>query len=287
MKEIAPNIYVSTEFRGLNVGFIDLPNGVVAIDAPPLPKDARRWKRQIQETAKGPILYLMLTDGHPDRLLGARILADMGQTPILASRPAYDHAVGYTDGFWRGVVDGWVRRYPEDAEELIGVRGILPEILFTEGLTLHKPGQDLDVEQIDGAAPGSAWIHLPDRNVLFVGDTLVVGEPPYMDTTPDTRAWMKTLTTLRRSRFSDTIIVPGRGPLADQSSTYPLSDYLGLARRRVRSMHASDQTSKSDREPVINELLATFSLSEGDEDWARRRIKSGLDRLIEELGPEE
>jgi glyoxylase-like metal-dependent hydrolase (beta-lactamase superfamily II) len=287
MREIAHNIYVSTEFRGLNVGFINFPHGIVAIDAPPLPQDAHEWKQQIEEVAKGPILYVVLTDGHPDRLLGARVLAELGQTPVVAARAAYDHAVNYTDGFWRSVVDGWSRRYPEDAQALEGLQGILPELMFTESLTLHKPGEDLIIEKINGAAPGSAWIRLSEQNIIFLGDTLVLGEPPYMDATPDSRAWLDTLTTLRRSRFSDLTFVPGRGPLGDQSSTYPLSDYLALTRRRVRSMHLADQTSKSDREPVIDELLATFSLPEEHLDWARRRIKAGLDHLIDELAPEE
>lgn len=287
MREIASNIYVSTEFRGLNVGFIDLPHGVVAIDAPPLPQDAREWKRQIEETARGPILYVALTDGHPDRLLGARILADMGRIPVISARAAYDHAAGYTDGFWRSVVDGWRRRYPEDVQELDGLQGILPEMMFTESLTLHKPGEEMAIEKVDGAAPGSAWIRFLDQNVIFLGDTLVLGEPPYMDATPDSRAWLDTLTTLRRTRFADLTFIPGRGPLGDQSSTYPLSDYLAMARRRVRSMHQAQQTSKSDRDPVIDELLETFSLPEEDQDWARRRIKAGLDQLIDELAPEE
>jgi hypothetical protein len=51
MKKIASNIYVSTEYPGVNVGFIVMPEGAVAVDAPTLPRDARAWRRKVLKTA--------------------------------------------------------------------------------------------------------------------------------------------------------------------------------------------------------------------------------------------
>ena len=298
MKEIAPNIYASTEYPGVNVGLIVMPEGAIAVDAPTLPQDARAWRRQILETAGVPILYVVLTDGHPDRLLSAGILGGSeeppstsdgtsasGWAPIVAARAVYDRAAAYTDGFWRGVVEGWVRRCPEAADDLLGRRGALPEIVFTSDLTLHKGGMGVTVKQIAGAAPGSAWIRLLELNVLFAGDTLVVGSPPILGAVPDTKAWLDTLTAMRRSSFSKTTIVPGRGPLCDHSATRPISEYIALARRRVRSLHASGQ-ARTDISAVVNEMLSLFSLPEDEYDWAQRCVKAGLDRLYEELRPE-
>lgn len=278
MKEIAPNIYASTEYPGVNVGFIVLPAGAIAVDAPVLPQDARAWRQQIMETAGGPILYIVLTDVHPDRLLSAGLL----KAPIVAARVAHDRASAYTDGFWRGVVESWVRCYPEAAGDLAGVSIVLPEIMFTHGLTLHKGGMDVTVRCAAGAAPGSAWVHLPKQGVLFAGDTLVAEGHPFLAAAPDTKAWLNTLTLLRRARFSKTIIVPGRGPFCDQSASRPLSEYIALARRRVRSLRVTGQ-ARVDMGALVAEMLPLFPVPDNERDLIPRRIKAGMDRLYEEL----
>ena len=281
MKEIAPNIYASTEYPGVNVGFIVLPAGVIAVDAPTLPGDARAWRRRIVETTDGgPIIYTVLTDAHPDRLLNAGLL----KAPIVAARAAYDRASAYTDGFWHTVVEGWTRRYPEATDDLADVRVTLPEITFTRRVTLRKGGMDVTVECIAGAAPGSARIRLQKQDVLFTGDTLVTETHPYLTSAPDTKAWLNTLKSLRRAYFSKTVIVPGRGPLCDQSATRPLSEYLTLARRRVRSLHAGAR-ARVDTATLVAELLPLFPVPDDEHDLIQRRVKAGLDRLYEELRP--
>ncbi len=276
MREIAPNVYVSTSYPGVNVGFIVLPRGAIAIDAPIRPRDARAWREHIIETSGVPILYLVLTDAHPDRLLSAKLL----EAPIVATRAAYERAIACTDGFWRGVIEGWTRCYPEAADDFMEATIALPEILFDESLTLHKGGADVTVAGVAGGAPGSAWVDLPERGVLFAGDLLVVGTHPFMEAALDTKAWLNTLKSLRRSRFSDTIIVPGRGPLCEQSATGPLSEYIALARRRARSLVRG---TREDKAAIVAELLSRFPVPEGEHNLVQRRIKAGLERLCDEL----
>jgi len=277
MKEIAPNIYVSTKYPGVNVGFILLPAGAIAIDAPTLPQDARDWRQRIVETANGPILYVVLTDAHPDRLVSAGLL----EAPIVAARAAYERATAYTDGFWRGAIESWSRRCPEAADDLSKTPIALPEIMFDGRLTLHKGGAGVTVMRIAGGAPGSAWVDLCEHGVLFAGDVLVAETHPFMEAAIDTKAWLYTLKSLRRSRFSNTIIVPGRGPLCDPSATNPLSEYIALARRRARSLARC--AGGGDRGAVVAELLPLFPVRDGEHNMIQRRIKAGLDQLCQEL----
>ena len=282
MKEIAPKIYVSTDYPGVNVGAIVLPGGVIAVDAPTLPQDARTWREQLVAATGVPILYVMLMDGHADRLLSAGFL----EAPIVAVRAAYERASGYTDGFWRGVVEGWVRRHPHAADDLVGMRGALPEIMFTNDLTLHKGNGEITVQQVPGSAPGSAWLHIPEHDVLFAGDTVVIDRPPFLAAVPDSKALLETLSVLRRARFSETVIVPGRGPICGQDDTKVLSQYLALARRRMRSLYATGQT-RPDLGPAVTEMMSFFSIPADEHDLVQRQVKAGLDRLYEELREDE
>jgi len=277
MKKIAPNIYVSTGYPGVNVGFVALPAGAIAIDAPTLPRNARAWRQQIEKTAEGPILYVILTDAHPDRVLSVGLLG----APVVAARAAYDRMSLYTEGFRRGVIEGWDRRYPKVAGELADVPLTMPEILFTDSLTLHKGGEDVVVRSVAGGAPGSAWVRFQEQDVLFAGDTLVVDTHPLMEAVPDTKAWLKTLKILRRASYSRTTIVPGRGPLCDQSATSPLSEYIALARRRARSLRTAGRT-RVDKAGAVAELLSFFPVSDDEPELVQRRVEAGLDRLCEE-----
>lgn len=282
MKQIAPNVYVSTEYHYVNVGCVVGPKGVVSIDAPTLPKDALDWRRQILELEAGPIVYTALTDTHPHRLLCAGLL----EAPVVTSRPAYELAAEYSRGFWRNTVRRLRRHHPDQETTLKSVEPVLPEILFSQTLTLYKGGANVTIERVEGAAPGSAWVDLRDEGVLFAGDTVVVGRPPVIDETPNTKAWLDTLSALRRSRFADVKFVPGRGVVTDQNATEPLSEYIRVVRRRVRSLHRAGR-SRDDVTEFTDELLSLFSLSDAERNRFRRRVRNGLKRVYDELTPDE
>jgi len=282
MREIAPNVYVSIEYEYVNVGCVVGPDGVVAIDAPTLPEDALDWRGRIEALTDRPIVYTALTDAHPHRLLCAALL----EAPIVASRGAYEQAADYSRGFWRNVVRRLKRHHGEQGEALKTVEPELPSILFADTMTLHKAGRDVRLEVTDGAAPGSSLVRLTEMNVMFLGDTLVVGRPPVMDECPDTKAWLDTLTSLRRSYLADTTFVPGRGQLSDQSATEPLSEYIRLARRRVRSLHRADKP-RDDVTDAVDELLAVYAVPGDQQSGYRRRVRNGLKQVYDELAPEE
>jgi len=277
MKKIAPNVYAETTYPGVNVGFVVTPLGAIAIDAPTLPHDARAWRQKVIETARGPILYVILTDAHPDRMLSLGLM----EAPIVATRAAYEQAAAYTDGTWRGATEVWTRTHPE-AGGLPETPMALPEIMFTDSLTLHKGGVSITVQRVAGGAPGSAWVYLPEQDVLFTGDTLVAETHPFLADAPDARAWLETLKALRQPRFANTTIVPGRGPICDQSATRPLSDYIALARRRARSLRAAGQ-GRADQTAVIAELLPLFPVADGERESVQHRIRASLDRLCAEV----
>lgn len=279
MKQIAPNVYAETAYPGVNVGFVVTPPGAIAIDAPTLPHDARAWRKKVIETANGPILYVVLTDAHPDRMLSVGLM----EAPIVAARAAYEQAVTYSDSAWHEAIAEWARKYPELAGAgLPGAPLALPEIMFSDSLTLHTGGMNITVQRVAGGAPGSAWVYLPEQDVLFTGDTLVVETHPFLAEAPDTRAWLETLKALRQPRFANTTIVPGRGPICNQSATRPLSEYIVRARRRAHALLAARQ-ARADKTTVVAELLHLFPVADDEQESIQRRIKAGLDRLCEEI----
>jgi glyoxylase-like metal-dependent hydrolase (beta-lactamase superfamily II) len=200
----------------------------------------------------------------------------------VAGKGAFDQAVTFTESYWRAVAEKWVRRYPEAAADASASRVVLPEIIFSDQLIVLKGGEELVLDEVQGAAPGSAWVHLVDQDVLFAGDTVVAETHPWVSAAPDTRAWMDTLSSLRRPRYAETKIVPGRGPVCTSSATEPLSEYLALMRRRIRSLHRSER-SRGEIPALVAEFLDFFPVPDGERETIQRRVRADLEWVFDEL----
>ena len=47
-QEIAPGVYINTVYRGCTPGFVVTKEGLILIDTPLIPKQARDWREQIE-----------------------------------------------------------------------------------------------------------------------------------------------------------------------------------------------------------------------------------------------
>ncbi|HZY43589.1 MAG TPA: MBL fold metallo-hydrolase, partial [Anaerolineae bacterium] len=74
MEKLSPHVYVESGYRGCTVGAIVTPEGVICIDTPLLPADARHWRGQLAQLTDKPIRYVIFTDGHRDRVIGQQWL---------------------------------------------------------------------------------------------------------------------------------------------------------------------------------------------------------------------
>ncbi|HEY76211.1 MAG TPA: MBL fold metallo-hydrolase [Thermoflexia bacterium] len=279
MEEIIPGVYVATFYPDINVGFICVGGGAIAIDAPALPSDAHVWREAILQTAGGPVRYTILTDHRLDRALSARLLG----APVIAGRAALLRLKELRENE-ADVIRQWMRLHGRE-EDLEGHHLSVPEIGVDGRLTLHD-SLEVVIKSIPGATPGSVWVRLPGRKLLFTGDTLVVNTHPLLDEAPDTGAWLRTLTRLRRPHFPAEVIVPGRGPVCEKEATRPLSDYIQQARRRVRSLHTAGQ-GRSALLSLVEEFLGLFPVEKEEEGRIRERVRAGLERVFDELAPRE
>lgn len=77
MHELAPHVYARTTLPHSNPGFILTPDGVICIDSPLIPNEARAWRQAIDEVSGGmPILYVIISDHHRGHCLGSQYLSD-------------------------------------------------------------------------------------------------------------------------------------------------------------------------------------------------------------------
>ena len=93
MQEITSNIFIEEQFPGVTLGAIVTPRGLIQIDAPPSPEDARSWRASLMNLGGGIDRALINMDAHPDRTLGARamdctVIAQEKTANIFRTRPS-------------------------------------------------------------------------------------------------------------------------------------------------------------------------------------------------------
>ncbi|MBN1679212.1 MAG: MBL fold metallo-hydrolase [Anaerolineae bacterium] len=277
MQELAPNVFVETGFRRVNVGAILTDDGFVLIDTPPYPIDAIQWRDMLADLSEKPILAIVNTDYHRDRIIGN---CWFGTRVVVSHSEAISYIQNLPSSFLDSAVETLTSSSPE-RNSFVGMRLITPTIGFDRRMQLRYGRRTIPLLAMPGPTAGSIWVHLSEQRIVFTGDSVIANQHPYISG-PHTKSWLDNLTLLRRARFSAEIIVSGRGTLTSKSATEPISNYLRLARRRVFSLYRAGHP-RADTAALVPELLDMFPYAEENIDIVQRRIKTGLDRIYEEF----
>jgi len=281
IREIAPNIFVETEYHGANVAFIVTREGVILIDTPMLPDEARHWLGQIEAQTDQQVLYILNTDHHRAHVIGNQYFPT---ATVVAHEDAWKEMKSYGDSFRTRLINMYQDRMPKAVEEwkehLVIVK---PEITFTGRTVLYRGDKEIVLIPIGGHTTATTVVYFPNEKLLFTGDAVVTNRPPFLSQ-GDTKQWLEALTFLRKLNYD--VLVPGHGELTGKEATERMSEYLRLVRRRVRSAYCSGM-SKSDTARSLAHLIQLWPIPPFEKPKADRRFRSGLGRVWSEIRAEE
>ena len=284
MDKLTSHVFVESGYRGCTVGAIVTPIGVVCVDTPLLPAEARHWRARLAELSSQPIVYTIFTDGHRDRVLGQQWLGGM----VVAHEAAWEKLRSYGDAMRQQAVEFLAHHgAPEAAEELARHLQLgLPQLTVSNGgaLTLHLGKPRIVVRPVGGATPGSVWVELPDQGVVFAGDVVTQRTHPFMSEA-NTARWLERLAELRAATYFATKIVPGRGGGYKRADTQKVVNYLTDMRARVRQIMI-ERRGKFDAAELLPVFLDRFPVPNDEHERVQRRIRTGLERVYEELKSE-
>jgi cyclase len=281
IREIAPNIFVETEYHGANVAFIVSGEGVILIDAPMLPDQARLWLKEIRRRTNEPILYIINTDHHRAHVIGDQ---HFPTATVIAHEQAWKEMKSYGDSFRTRLINMYRDRIPEAvAEWKQSLEIIKPEITFTSRTILFKGDKEIHLIPLGGHTPATSVVYLPNEKLLFAGDVVVTNRPPFLSQ-GNTKQWLEALTYLRKMRYD--VLIPGHGELSGKEATETMSDYLRLVRRKVRGAYLSGM-AKADTARSLSHLIHYWPIPAFEKPKADRRFKSGLGRVWNEVRAEE
>ena len=268
MHAIAKTVYIEDRYPGVVLGVIVRPRGLVQIDAPPSPEDSRAWRATLMNLGGGPERILINLDAHPDRTLGARsmdctVIAHEKAAQIFRTRPTTFKAQGEDTGA------EW-----EDIPGLGSVRWAPPEISFGEHLGLHWEGSPILIEHRPGPSTGALWVTLPEEGIIFVGDAVVKGQPPFL-ATADLDAWIEAVNLLLSADYKPYTIVSSRGGVVNAQTIRSQLDFLKHARDRLERLGARKAAPEATENLAVT-LASGFKGSAARQKHYAQRLRYGL-----------
>ncbi len=279
MLEIAENVFIETEYEGVNVGAVRTRRGLIAIDVPSYPRQARDWAMRLHTLTPRSVQYTILTDYHGDRILNARWL----NAPIIAHEATADRLRSYDKRYPQPLLESLTSRNAEFGRELSQSPVEHASLSFTQLMQLWKGGTEIRLFAAPGPTAGSIGVYLPDSGVMFTGDTVVTNVPPLL-AEADTAVWLETINKLQNWPDPLNHIVPGRGKPCNLETLTAVADYIQTMRQRLQE-HIEAQKP---REEIYSYLLDFLNHSSAPNsslpvDWLKRQIKYSLDHVYDEI----
>ena len=268
MQEIIRNIYIEDQFPGVTLGVIVTPRGLIQIDAPPSPEDARSWRAALMNLGGGMERVLVNLDAHPDRTLGARamdctVIAHEKTANTFRTRPNTFKAQGEETG------SDW-----ESISGLGSVRWAPPEISFLDQLTLHWSNTPVVLEHHAGPSSGSIWVHLPEEKMVFVGDAVLKNQPPFF-AGANLTDWISAVNLLLSPVFKGYTVISSRGGAVTTNIIKTQLEFLKHVHDKLDKV-VTKKPKPAAAEKLVTSLLTWFKAPSARQKQFAQRLRYGL-----------
>jgi cyclase len=234
---------------GGNIGVSHGPDGTFIVDDQFAPL-AGKIQAAIAGLGASPVKYLVNTHWHFDHAGGNEPFGRAGAIIVAQDRVRDRLAAG-------GLVAG--NNAPPAAKEA------LPVLTYASGMTFHINGDTIDVVHTGGGhTDGDSVVYWRKANVLHTGDMVMQGAGfPFVDLSSGGNVFhlLVSLDQLIRMTNSDTVIIPGHGPLARRADLIAWRGMIATAVDRVKALKDAGRTLDQAKAAKPLEGLADTSTS--------------------------
>jgi glyoxylase-like metal-dependent hydrolase (beta-lactamase superfamily II) len=276
MEQIADNVYLETNYDGVTVAAVRTHEGVICIDVPSYPRQARDWVTRLHTLHSRAVRYAVLTDMHGDRLLNVRWL----NAPIIAHQKTAEQLQLYDKRFPQALIESLVSRNPERSRDFRNSPVPQPTLHFSNDMRIQKGNLDLHFMSKPGPTAGSIWVHLPRANVLFVGDTVPIEIPPLMQLA-DSHQWLQRLEELR-PWLAENQIISGRGGRVEIAHIDAARDYIQAMQTQVET-HIAEEKIREQVTLYAKQYISRYPRLTVPPEWLRGQIKHSLEHVYDEI----
>jgi glyoxylase-like metal-dependent hydrolase (beta-lactamase superfamily II) len=263
MQEIADGVFIEDSYAGVILGAVSMETGLLMIDAPIFAEDARSWRSSMMNFSSVGNRLLVSMDSHHDRSLGlrnmeCRLIGHESLKDEYRSRPVSIKAqIQDTGAEW------------EELNGLGSIRWLVPEITFSEHLSLQWGEYPVRLEYHPGSSIGASWAVVPQNKVVFVADTVVKNMPPFLHQA-NIPIWLESLECLLKD-YGDYIIVSGRSGIVTLKDVEAQIKFLEKTEAQLKR-HLRRKSSVNDLDSAVNRLMSDFP----EKTIYRKRLAYGL-----------
>ena len=270
MKQITSNVFVETEIRGCNHGFVTTSDGIVMIDSPHKPSDAMKLKAEIAKHGK--LRYIINTEPHGDHWTGNAFF----DVPVIAH-----------DGVRRRILETDMPEHvarvatfgPEEQKLLEGYRPNAPIITFKNGMTLHVGNHTFQMIHMPGHTAYQAAICIKEEGVTFTSDNIFHKCHTWLqEANPD--LWLLALESLRK--LPEETFVPGHGPLCGKDYLNEQSAFIVEWKAYVKNAIDRGMT-KDEAIERLTDMTDRYPMDIGQDGMAPGVMKRNVANLYDYL----
>ena len=268
MQSLKEHIHLEDKYIGITLAAINLPEGMIYIDAPPIPEDGRTWRADLLDLECGYERLLINLDSNIDRVIGSRAM----DCSVLVHENAAEYFNTRTGVFRsQGEPTGAVW---ETLPNLGNIRWSPPQITFTDKMSIHWDDVPIYLEHHPGSDDGAIWVILPDDKIVFVGDAVVKNQPPFF-AKADIPRWIEDVDLLMSDQYQGYTIVSGRGGVCAASTIEKQRELLVNVHKGLEALARKEaDAQKTDR--MIPALLESMRFLASERELFTARLRYGL-----------
>lgn len=278
MEEIANNIYIDRSFPGVVLGVLKLKHGLLMVDTPFRGKDQHSWRAKVNNLGGGVDKLLVMLDTHIDRTLGIHameysVLGHKNAVEILKNRPTTLHAQDIETG-----ADWEPYKLPTS------VQWTLPNMTYTDDVYIYWDVEPIKVSHQPGAHWAGSWLIYEAEKVVFVGDSVVLDQPPFLAWS-NIDLWLEELAWLGSDSFKGYKIVSGRNGVIRSESIESLMNILSKTKEIVEDLSKKDDLV-DEINIAVTDLMDAFDSNQALNDLYKNRLMWGLAHYIQRHYPD-
>jgi glyoxylase-like metal-dependent hydrolase (beta-lactamase superfamily II) len=157
--------------------------------------------------------------------------------------------------------------------EAIGLRWASPDITFTDRMSIHWSNTEVILQHQPGPTPGSIWVSIPEKRVLFIGDTVFLNQPPFL-ADAELDAWIESIDLLLQS-YRDYVIICSRGGLVKLNDLRDQKRILQNIGNRLESFEKRNAEAEN-VEKLVKPLIKEYDVDADLKDHYATRLYHGL-----------
>lgn len=278
MEEIAHNIFIESSYPGVVLGVLKLKHGVMMVDAPFRSQDQQSWQARVVNLGGGVDKVLVMLDTHIDRTLGisameANVLGHENSVEIIRERPTTVRGQDIDVGA------DW-----ETYDPPVTIRWVAPNMTYTDKVFINWDDGPIVLSHQPGAHFAGSWLQYDAEKIIFVGDSLVINQPPFL-AWADLDQWLKELAWLESDIFKGYQIVGGRNGLISATSIEQMIEFLEKTKENVDDLVAEDHLTDK-ISAVVPDLLKTLTFDKSLAEFYENRLSWGLKQYIKRHYPQ-